>query len=91
MKVRCPVLALIGSKDCQVPPKENLEGIARELKAGGNKNFTVREISNLNHLFQNCKTGAASEYTRIEETMSPVALETIATWISKQTGIKTSK
>ena len=26
-KVKCPVLALIGQKDCQVPAKENLSEI----------------------------------------------------------------
>ena len=86
-KVQCPVLALNGGKDSQVPPKENLGSIEKELKAGGNKNFTVRELSGLNHLFQTCETGATSEYIKIEETMSPVALETVSDWITAQTGL----
>jgi len=32
-------------------------------------------------LFQTAKTGAISEYTEIEETMSPRAMEKIAGWI----------
>ena len=90
-KVRCPLLALNGSKDSQVPSKENLSGIERELKAGGNKNFTIRELPGLNHLFQTCDTGATSEYLNIEETMSPLALNAISEWIGGQTGIKTVK
>ncbi|MHB9027548.1 MAG: alpha/beta hydrolase family protein [Candidatus Latescibacterota bacterium] len=90
-KLRCPVLALNGSKDCQVPPRENLAGIEKELKAGGNRNFTVREIPGLNHCFQTCDTGAVSEYVKIEETISPLVLQTVAGWIGEQTGIKTAK
>jgi len=33
-KVKCPVLALNGEKDLQVPPKENLEAINASLKKG---------------------------------------------------------
>jgi fermentation-respiration switch protein FrsA (DUF1100 family) len=85
-QVRCPVLALNGGKDCQVPPKENLGGIERELKAGGNADYTVRELPGMNHLFQTCDTGATSEYTKIEETMSPLVLQTISDWILARTG-----
>lgn len=74
-KVTCPVLAINGEKDMQVPPKQNLPAIRKALEAGGNKNFEVEELPGLNHLFQTAKTGAPSEYAEIEETMSPVALE----------------
>ena len=84
-QVRCPVLALNGGKDCQVPPRENLGRIERELQAGGNKDYTLRELPGLNHLFQTCRTGAGSEYIKIEETMSPLALQTISEWILAKT------
>ena len=77
-KVQCPVLALNGEKDLQVPCKLNLDEIAKALTAGGNKDFTIKEFPNLNHLFQTCKTGGISEYAAIEETMAPVVLETMA-------------
>jgi hypothetical protein len=80
-QVHCPVLALNGGKDSQVPPRENLGRIERELKAGGNKDYTLRELPGLNHLFQTCSTGATSEYIKIEETMSPLVLQTISEWI----------
>jgi pimeloyl-ACP methyl ester carboxylesterase len=85
-KTTCPVLALNGEKDVQVDARIHLREIDAALKAGGNKDFTVKEFSNLNHLFQTCKTGAVSEYGAIEETMAPVVLETIAEWILKRTG-----
>lgn len=79
-KVRVPVLALGGSLDRQVEPKENLAAIKEALK--DDKDVTVTELPGLNHLFQDARTGAFSEYGPIEETMSPAALKTIGDWIS---------
>ena len=83
-KVKCPVLAINGEKDLQVPPKEDLAEIEKALKAGGNKDVTVKEMPGLNHLFQTSKTGLPSEYGKIEETFAPAALEVISTWILKR-------
>ena len=85
MKVKCPVLAINGEKDLQVPPKENLKAIEYALKSGGNKNYTIKELPNLNHLFQTAKTGSPSEYENIEETFAPAALKIIGDWILEQT------
>lgn len=84
-KVSVPVLALVGDKDLQVPPKENLVLIEAALKKGGNKNYTTLLLPGLNHLFQSSTTGLPSEYGKIEETISPTALQTISDWILKQT------
>ncbi len=83
-RIKCPVLAINGEKDVQVDPKLNLPKIEAYLKAGGNSKFAIKELPGLNHLFQSCKTGGISEYESIEETISPVALETIATWLKAQ-------
>jgi fermentation-respiration switch protein FrsA (DUF1100 family) len=83
-KVTCPVLAINGSLDKQVLPTQNLPPIRKALQEGGNKNFEVDELPGLNHLFQTAKTGSIAEYSQIEETMSPVALEKMSTWILKQ-------
>ena len=80
-KVTCSVLALNGDKDLQVDSKVNLLAIENALKKGGNKLFTTKELPGLNHLFQECKTGSPSEYAEIEQTISPLALDTIANWI----------
>ena len=86
-KVSCPVLAINGDKDIQVPSQVNLKGIEEALKAGGNTNYTVKELPGLNHLFQTAATGAIAEYSKIEETISPSALELISDWIKEQTRI----
>lgn len=83
-KLTCPVLAINGSKDLQVPPAQNLPAIRKALQDSGNKHFEIDELPGLNHLFQTAKTGLPSEYGEIEETISPVALEKIASWILRQ-------
>ncbi|MCE9596208.1 MAG: alpha/beta fold hydrolase [Planctomycetes bacterium] len=87
-QVTCPVLAVNGSKDLQVPPKENLSLIEKALKDAGNKDVTIVEFPGLNHLFQTCTTGSPSEYATIEETFSPTALAAISDWILARTRSK---
>jgi len=82
-QVRCPVLAINGAKDLQVPPKEDLAAIKAAL--ADNPDATTVELPGLNHLFQTARTGAPSEYGDIEETIAPVALDTITTWIETRT------
>lgn len=84
-KLSCPVLALNGEKDLQVPPKVNLSAIENALKQGGNENVTVIEFPGLNHLFQESQTGLPMEYASIEQTISPIVLEEIVKWIKLQT------
>jgi len=81
-KITCPVLALNGDKDTQVPAKENLEAIRKYLTEGGNKQVTIKEMKGMNHLFQECNTGAPDEYETIQQTFSPVALKEIKDWLS---------
>lgn len=86
-KLKIPVLAVNGSLDLQVPCKENLAEISKALTAAGNRKFKTVELPSLNHLFQTTKTGAPSEYGSIEETIAPVALETMSDWLKVQTGL----
>lgn len=84
-KVKVPVLAINGELDLQVPADANLAAIEKALKAGGNKDHTMIKLPRLNHLFQTSQTGSPAEYARIDETIAPVALQTISDWILKQT------
>jgi hypothetical protein len=77
------VLALNGSRDIQVVSQQNLPGIRSALTAGETKTFEVKEIPGLNHLFQTCKKCTVAEYAQLEETFSPVALQTITAWLNE--------
>lgn len=79
--VRCPVLALFGEKDVQVPPAGNAEAISKALARAGHTDHRVVVLPTLNHFLQEAETGAPDEYGRIEQTMSPAALDAIAAWI----------
>jgi hypothetical protein len=80
-----PVLAINGEKDVQVSSERNLRAIEQALREGDNRDFKVREMEGLNHLFQTAKSGAVSEYAEIEETIAPAALEEIGHWIETHT------
>lgn len=86
-KVKCPILALNGEKDYQVPPKEHFKGIMQATRKGRNKNVKLVEMPGLNHLFQKCKTGGPEEYNRTTETFSPLALKEMTNWIRAITRI----
>jgi len=83
--VKVPVLALNGEHDLQVAWKENLDLIAAGLKSGGNADVTTKAFPKLNHLFQTSPTGLLSEYSQIEETISPEVLKTVSDWILSKT------
>ena len=80
-KITCPVMVLNGTKDIQVEFATNLRAI-RNILNNNPKNIVV-PIDGVNHLFQNCTSGAVTEYKEIEETISPEVLEMIVSWVSE--------
>lgn len=78
-KIKIPTFAAFGGKDVQVPAGENIESLTDNLPK--NKKDLSKVYPNLNHLFQNAKTGAVGEYAEIEETMNPEVLKDITAWI----------
>ena len=82
-KIKCPILVLNGSKDIQILPASNLNGIKEALKKAGNKKAEIREIPQLNHLFQTCNACNLQEYNLLTETFSPAAWQVISEWLDK--------
>jgi pimeloyl-ACP methyl ester carboxylesterase len=85
-KVKCKILAINGEKDTQVEPGINLAKIRETLQKSGNRSFTIVELKGLNHLLQTAVTGDYTEYSKIPETVAPLALETIGDWMDKTVG-----
>lgn len=81
-KVSCPVLALNGSKDVQVPAALNIPFI--RAATAWNTHSQVSIVPGMNHLFQSTRTGSPLEYAKNTETMSPVVLQQISDWIHQQ-------
>ncbi len=84
MKVRCPVLAIGGERDVQVPARENLAEIEKALRAGGNKDVSIALLPGLNHLLQTSTSGFPTEYPTIDETVAPSVLKMVSEWIAKR-------
>ena len=84
-EVKCPVLALFGEKDMTVDPEQNAKAMKSAFSKGHNHEAKIKILPGLNYLFQKAETGLGREYAAIPETMSPVALETIGGWISRDT------
>lgn len=77
-KIKCPVLALNGTKDTQVDCDANTTRIEKGLT---NCKHSIKKIDGVNHMFQHCNTGIVTEYQQIEETISPEVLQEVAKWI----------
>lgn len=77
-EIKCPVLALNGTKDTQVDCDANTTRIEKGL---ANCKHSIKKIDGVNHLFQHCNTGIVTEYQQIEETISPEVLQEVAKWI----------
>jgi pimeloyl-ACP methyl ester carboxylesterase len=88
--LRCPVLAVWGEKDLQVPPQENIDALKRAIPDWERRNITLKVFPGLNHLFQTCVTGSPIEYRALPETFSPIALDVVAHWILQQTSTNES-
>lgn len=76
-RVKCPMLAINGTLDCQVACENNLDAIKRLVP-----HVTVKAYEGLNHFFQTCTEWKGSaNYGAIKETMSPEVLMDIVNWL----------
>lgn len=80
IEINCDVLSIIGEKDVQTLPENNM-AIAKLLKQGGNDSYAIITPENINHLMQHCETGLIGEYETIEEDFNEEVLKAIANWI----------
>lgn len=79
---KCPVLALGGDKDMNVPVSINVPALKQYLPK--NKRNVIKTYPGLSHLFQHSATGSPQEAVNIEETIAPEVLNDIAAWINNE-------
>lgn len=77
---RCPVLALGGENDLNVPVSLNVPELENNLPK--NKKNMVKTYPGLSHMFQHNPTGDPTKSASIEETIAPEVLEDISNWIN---------
>jgi pimeloyl-ACP methyl ester carboxylesterase len=81
-KVTCPVLAMYGTLDTQVPADRNAPLMEKLLKQSGNRSSEVRILTRANHLFQKATTGSVAEYAQLPPSFVDEFLPTITSWLS---------
>ena len=79
-QMRCPLLALGGEMDCQVPTEENFEAIADVCKRN-NVPYEVALLVGINHLGQMSETGSVDEYATLGQAPDDMVLETLVNWL----------
>jgi fermentation-respiration switch protein FrsA (DUF1100 family) len=90
-RLRCPILAIYGQRDLQVPPGFHRARLERTLTDAGHTDFVSDEFVGLNHLFQSAPTGALSEYKSTDETIAPVVLKRITAWIRSRSDTRAAQ
>jgi pimeloyl-ACP methyl ester carboxylesterase len=86
-KVRCPVLALFGELDLQVPVDPNKAAMEQVFAKSANRDTTVKVLPKANHLYQEAKTGDFGEYAMLKKEFVPELLPTVTTWIRQHGGL----
>ncbi len=87
-KVTCPVLAVFGEKEVQVPAEMNRKEMVAAFGRGGNKAAVVKVIAGANHVYQDAKTGGVSEYASLPKAFTPAFLDTVTAWLKSTTAKK---
>ncbi len=77
----CPVLALYGETDLEIPAGIHLPAMERHLKKAGHADSEVRQLRRLNHRFQETENGRPTLYGTFDETFSPDALRALSAWL----------
>lgn len=81
-QVGCPVLALFGELDMQVPVTLNKAPMENALRRSRTKDWKVEVIPGANHLFQKAVKGYPSEYATLEKAFIPGILDLMTEWIT---------
>lgn len=81
--IKCPVMALSGSNDLNVPAEFNMLSLQNGLPH--NSKNVIKIYPGLNHLFQHSPTGNPLDDVNIDETMSEEVMNDVCMWINKVT------
>ncbi len=86
-EVHCPVLALLGESDANVPSKVSAAIMEGGLKKSGNKEYTIRILPKANHGLFEAETGYSTESPRLTRYV-PGYMDGITQWLLKRVNVK---
>ncbi|HEX5581988.1 MAG TPA: prolyl oligopeptidase family serine peptidase, partial [Gemmatimonadaceae bacterium] len=82
--LRAPVLILQGATDRQVTPDQAGE-LAAAIRAGGNRDVTVRVLPDVNHLLVHDPSGAFGGYASLPSMkLAPEVVGTVVEWLGEK-------
>jgi len=87
-QVKCPVLALFGEHDLQVPAAPNRAAMEKAFAKGGLRKYRIEVFPRANHLYQDSPTGGVAEYATLKKEFVPGFLDLVSSWILEQSGRK---
>jgi uncharacterized protein len=87
-QVPCPVLALFGGKDTVVPPEKNAPLLEQALKAGGNRDYTIKVFPDGEHVLLATTSGARRDVPLWSEFV-PGYFETMLDWLRSRVDVST--
>jgi alpha-beta hydrolase superfamily lysophospholipase len=83
-QVECPVLAVYGGKDTQVPARMNIEHIKKIADKYDKDNIETLLLPQANHLFQEADTGSPSEYAKLPPEFIDGFTDALIKWLEAQ-------
>jgi pimeloyl-ACP methyl ester carboxylesterase len=87
-RVACPVFAVFGGRDLQVPEVPNRGRLEAALTEARNTDVTVKVYPEANHLFMTAITGQPAEYAKLPKVFVPTLLDDITSWIAPHTKVR---
>jgi dienelactone hydrolase len=89
-RVKAATLILQGETDRQVPV-DQAEKLAALIRAGGNRDVTVRTFPATNHLFVEDPTGDFQSYDKLKSNaIRPTVLGALADWLANRLAVRTT-
>jgi pimeloyl-ACP methyl ester carboxylesterase len=82
-QLQTPVLALFGELDDNILPEKNKNAWEAALKAGNNRDYTLRVIPKADHLQLEAKVGTNAEMASLQR-FAPAYFATIQHWLANR-------
>ena len=82
-KLETPTLALFGELDNNILAAKNRAAWEAALKAGGNRDYTLRILPKANHLQLEAKVGSNEEMASLQR-FTPAYFTTLQEWLAKR-------
>jgi pimeloyl-ACP methyl ester carboxylesterase len=82
-QLQAPVLALFGELDNNIVAEKNAAAWETALKAGGNRDYTLRILPKANHLQLEAKAGSNAEMASLQRFV-PEYATTVQEWLARR-------